>query len=96
MLHYKPKRISEIDFKKDKKVAIVGRVLEVGEKFFIISDTTERIEVESEESVEEGEIVRVFCSIEENKIKADIVQRLDGLDLNLYRKTEELYKKMGG
>ena len=96
MLHYKPKRILEIDFKKDKKVAIVGRVLEVGEKFFIIGDATEKIEVESEEGVEEGEIVRVFCSIEENKIKADIVQRLDGLDLNLYRKTEELYKKMGG
>ncbi len=95
MFSYKLKKISEIDFNKDKKISVVGKILDVNEKFFVLSDGKNKVEILSEEKVEIGQIVRVFCSIEENKIKADIIQNLNGLDLNLYKEVEELYSKMG-
>ncbi len=95
MLYYKLKKISEIDLSKDKKISIIGRVLDVNDGFFILSDGKNKVEILSEKNVKAGQIVRVFCSIEENKIKADIIQNLDGLDLNLYKEVEELYSKIG-
>lgn len=95
MSSYKLKKISEIDLKKDKKFSILGKVFDVNEGSFVLSDGKNKIEILSVEKVEIGEILRVFCSIEEDKIKAEIVQRLNGLDLNLYKEVEELYSKMG-
>lgn len=95
MPFYKLKKISDIDLKKDKKVSIVGKVLNVDKDYFVLSDGKNEIKILSEEKVESGEIIRVFCSIEENKIRADIIQRLNSLDLNLYKEVEELYNKIG-
>jgi hypothetical protein len=59
--HYQPKKISSIS-KSDQKVVMVGKVLEVGENSFILEDDSGKAEIFSEESVEEGELIRVFCS----------------------------------
>ncbi|MEM5791066.1 MAG: hypothetical protein QXP77_03400 [Candidatus Aenigmatarchaeota archaeon] len=89
------KKIQDIDLKKDKKISIVGRVSNANEGSFVLSDGKNKIEILSDEKVNGGEILRVFCSIEGDKIKADIVQRLNDLDLNLYKEVEELYSKIG-
>jgi hypothetical protein len=92
-LHYKPKKISSIR-ENDFRVAIIGKVIEVKEKSFVVSDGSGELEVFSAKQVEKGSIVRVFCSREEDKLKADVVQNLNGLDLNLYNKIKELYSKV--
>jgi hypothetical protein len=94
-LRYKPRRISEIDWKRDSRVALVGKVLEQLEDSFILDDGTGRVEVFFEGELEKDKIIRVFCSIIENQLKADIVQNLDNLNLELFREVEEMYKRAG-
>jgi hypothetical protein len=92
--HYSPRKISSIS-KSDSKVALIGKVVENLENSFILEDDSGRAEIFCEEGAREGELVRVFCSVIEGKLKADIVQNLKGLDLNLFKKVEELYKREG-
>ncbi|MEM7825341.1 MAG: hypothetical protein QW412_00590 [Candidatus Aenigmatarchaeota archaeon] len=95
MLFYKPRRISEIDFKRDGRIALIGKVSEQFENEFILSDETGRVEIFFEGEVKENQTVRVFCSIIENRLKADIVQGLNDFNLQLFRKVENMYKKLG-
>jgi hypothetical protein len=92
--HYSPRKISSIS-KTDLKIALIGKIAKVSENSFILEDETGKVEIFSEEEVREGEPVRVFCSLVDGKLKADIVQSLKGLDLNLFKKVEELYKREG-
>jgi hypothetical protein len=92
--HYSPRKISSIS-KTDSKVALIGKIAGTSENSFILEDETGKIEIFSEERAKEGELVRVFCSSLDGKLKADIVQNLKGFDLNLFKKVEELYRKEG-
>lgn len=92
--HYKPKNISEIS-KSDNKIAVVGKVVEVGEGSFILDDDTGKMQVSFEGEVKKGRTLRAFCSLAEEQMKADIVQDLSGLDLNLFKKIKELYITSG-
>lgn len=92
--HYKPRKISSIT-KKDSKISIVGRVIDTKEGSFTLEDSTGKIEIASEEKVEKNEMIRVFCSFVEGNLKADVIQNLEGLDLDLFKKVEELYYKAG-
>jgi hypothetical protein len=92
--HYLPRKISSIS-KTDSKIALIGKIAENGENSFILEDDSGRAEIFCEEETKQGELVRVFCSVIEGKLKADIVQSLKGLDLNLFKKVEELYKREG-
>jgi len=94
-LHYKPKKISEINLKTDSRIAIIGKVTEQGENSFVLDDGSGKIEIISEEEVKLNKTVRVFCSLIENQLKADVVQSLNGFDLNLFNKIKELYNKAG-
>lgn len=92
-IHYKPKKINSITA-KDSRIAIIGRVVGMGKNSFILDDDTGRVEIFSDKVVEKDKVVRVFCSVIEEKLKADVVQPLEGLDLNLFKKCEELYNKV--
>ncbi len=94
-LHYKPRRISEIDWKRDSRIALIGKVLDQLENSFILDDETGRIEVFFEGELEKNKVIRAFCSIVESQLKADIVQSLEGFNLELFRKIEEMYKGAG-
>jgi len=88
--HYKPRNVSEIT-KTDDKIVVVGKVVEVGENSFILDDDTGKVQVVFEGEVKKGKLLRVFCSLAEEQLKADIVQDLKGLDLNLFKEVKELY-----
>lgn len=90
---YKPVKLSEIDPETDSKICLIGKVKEVKESSFILSDGTAEIELE-DKGVEEGDLVRVFCSVDEGKLKVDILQNLKGFDLNLFNDIEKLYKRL--
>ena len=94
-LYYRPRGISEINKKTDGKVAVVGKVVESRENSFVIEDGIAKVEIVFEGKVEKNKTVRVFCSITENQLKADVIQSLDGLDLNLFKRVKELYNRAG-
>lgn len=92
--HYKPKKIAHIT-KTDSKIAIVGKVLDLGDNSFTIGDETGKMEIVSDNPIEKDSLIRTFCSRVENQLVADVIQDLKGLDLNLFKKVEELYIKAG-
>ena len=91
---YIPKKISEIK-ETDGKVSVIGKIQESQLDSFVIEDETGKLELFSEQKVEAGNLVRVFCSLAEGRPKAEIVQSLNGFDINLYHKVEDLYRKVG-
>lgn len=89
--HYKPKKISQLS-PKDSRVALTGSIVQKRENSFILDDGTARTEIFFDGKVE-AKVVRAFCSVVEDKLKADVVQNLDSLDINLFKKVEELYNR---
>jgi len=94
-LHYKPKNVSELNVKTDSRVAIIGKVVDIGDNTFVLEDKTGKVEIVFDGMIENNQLVRVFCSIVEEKLKADIVQDLKNFDVELFFKVKELYNKAG-
>ncbi len=92
--HYIPKQISSVD-SKDSRISLVGNVVGVDENSFILDDTTGKIEILSDKKIDKNKLVRVFCSVMEDKLKADTIQNLEGLDIDLFKKINELYIRAG-
>ena len=93
--YYRPRGIPEINKRTDGKVAVIGKVVESGENSFVLEDGVAKVEIVFEGKVEKNKTVRAFCSIAEDQLKADVIQSLDGLDLNLFKRVKELYNKAG-
>lgn len=94
-LHYAQKKISEIGTKSDGKAAIIGRATERVDNGFVLEDDSGKVEVTFDGEVELNKLIRVFCSVTEGQLKADIVQSLNNFDVNLFNKVTELYNKAG-
>ncbi|TAL47548.1 hypothetical protein EPN87_02680 [archaeon] len=93
MQHYTPRKVSSIT-KTDKFISIIGKIASIGEDSFSIDDDTGKLEISSEHALKKGAVVRVFCSFEKTW-RADIVQDMSGMDLNIYKQVEELYSRAG-
>jgi len=93
-VHYIPKKISDIKT-ADSKIVLIGKVLQAGENSFVLDDESGKVEIYSEQAVEVNKLVRVFCVVIEGRLKADVVQSLNGFDTNLYKKVKELYNRAG-
>jgi hypothetical protein len=93
MDNYKLKKISELNLQTDSKVALVGTVENVLENSFVLNDG-KKIEITAEITPEKGKKVRVFCSVFDQQLKADIIQSVN-FDEELFRKSEEFYRKYG-
>lgn len=91
---YFPRKVSEVK-KSDTHVSVVGTVVIAKEGAFEIRDESGSVEVSSEAKVREGDMVRAFCVAIDGRLKSEVVQSLNGLDLNLYQKAQELYRKTG-
>jgi hypothetical protein len=92
---YRQRKISEIDPKSDPRVAVVGTVAEIGEGSFILDDGSAKAEISFEGEVKVGKALRVFCSVVDGRLKADIVQSMENLDMNLFKRVNELYNRVG-
>jgi len=94
-VHYKPRKISELS-QKDSKVALVGNITQRKDSSFVLDDGTARIEVFFDNdsiNVLDIKTVRVFCSVSDERLTADVVQKLDGMDIELFKKAEDLYSR---
>ena len=94
-LHYKPKKISEIDLKSDSRISLVGNIVSSDENGFVLEDKSGKTNILSDMKAEPKKTVRVFCSVAENQLKADVIQNLNGFDTDLFNRVEELYRKKG-
>ena len=102
--HYVKKKIEEINPETDLKVNIIGFVVDKKEDTLILDDGNKKIKVFMDnpvivEKINVNQLVRVFGSTlptdEGFEIKADVVQDLSNLNIDLYKKVEGLYNKMG-
>ena len=93
-IHYIQKNISDVTV-NDSKVAITGRIVNSGNGFAVMDDGTGKIEVAADIQTGKNEIVRMFCSVIDSNLKADIVQKMNAFDLDLFKKINELYIKAG-
>lgn len=101
---YVPKGISEIS-KNDKKVSVVGKIVDVTTDSFIMDDDSGKIEVffgddqqtgvAGTENISPKKTIRAFCSVVGDELRLDVVQDLTGLDLNLLKTVDDLYSKAG-
>jgi len=90
---YRPQKVGLIG-KNDFKFFLIGKVQEVGDGFFIISDETGKAKISSNFKVEKGSLIRVFCSKIDEDIVAEFIQNMEGLDLELWKKAESLYLRL--
>ena len=102
--HYVKKKIEEINPETDLKVKIMGFVVDKKDDTIIIDDGSKKIKVFVDntaivEKININQLIRVFGSTlpteEGFEVKADAVQDLSNLNINLFKKVEELYNKMG-
>ena len=102
--HYVKKKIEEINPETDLKINIMGFVVDKKEDTFVLDDGSKKIKVFMDnpviaEKINVNQLVRVFGSTlptdEGFEIKADVVQDLSNLNIDLYKKVEGLYNKMG-
>lgn len=93
---YKEKKISEIS-PADGRVRVLGTVVEVGEVDLVIADETGQISCFVNDpailrEIHPGGVVRVFgfpVGTGEIKLQIDIIQKMDGLNVQLYREVQQ-------
>ena len=93
MEFYRPRKAKTIE-DEDIRFCLLGKVKDVGNGFFILSDETGDIKISSNFIVEKGSLVRVFCSRVGDEIFADFVQKMEGLDWDLWKRVESLYLRL--
>lgn len=102
--HYVKIKIEEINPETDSKIKIMGFVVDKKDDTVILDDGSKKAKVFVDnitivEKMNINQLIRVFGSTlptdEGFEIKADAVQDLSNLNINLYKKVEELYNKMG-
>lgn len=101
--NYVQKKISDINPLVDSKLKILGFVVDKKEDTVVLDDGSGKIRVVIDipgliEKAGVDKLVRVFGSLvpvegNNSEIRAEIVQDLSGLDINLYKTTNELYNK---
>ena len=93
MEFYKLRKVASIE-NDDTKLTLLGKVIDAGEGYFIISDDTGKIRINSNFKVEKGDLIRVFCSKFDEEITADFIQNMNGLNWELWKRAESLYLRL--
>lgn len=92
---YRERKISEIS-PEDGRVRILATVVEVGEADLVVADETGTITCLVDnpsllKDIRPGSVVRIFgfpLRSGEIRLQADIIQRMDGLNVHLYREVQ--------
>jgi len=102
--HYTEKRIIDLD-EMDSKVRIMGFLVDKKENTIVLDDGSGKIKIFTDatnviDNLNINQFIRIFGSIipveNDIEIRADIVQDLSGLNIDLFKKTKELYNKLEG
>jgi hypothetical protein len=88
------KIISDIHPDSDVRVRVTGTVIDTGPSSVVLDDGSGKIEIYFEEvpSVRQGQLIRVITRIipliDGYECKGEVMQNLDGLNLDLYKKAK--------
>ncbi len=102
--HYSIRKIANVNLEVDFKVSVLGMVVDKKDDVLVLDDGTGKVQVfvdsvEVLDNIDVNKTVRIFGSTiptdEGFELKADIVQNMSSLDINLYKKVNELYNRMG-
>lgn len=93
----RPRRIADINPEEDIRVRLVGHVVSRSENSIMLDDKSSTREIIFDGvEIPESEIVRIFARVlpleDGYELRAEIVQSLDSLDMELYKK---VMKKVG-
>ncbi len=94
------KPVSEIS-QNDIRVRVLGRVIDKTNSVIVVDDGSGKLEIQydQEPGIAVGEAVkivtRVFPLIDGYECKAECFQKLDGLDLGLYKKARSIVAGLG-
>jgi len=92
------KRIAEIQPESDVRVRITGTVIDLGPNSVVVDDGSGKLEVYFEEQpkVRNGQLIRIIARIlpliDGFECKGEVVQTLDGFNLELYKKVKEIMR----
>ncbi len=86
-----PKKISEINPERDIRVMLLGKVVDRADGTIILDDGSASAEiVVDQQIVNANSVVRVFCRVlpleDSYELRAEIIQNMNALDMDLYRK----------
>ena len=84
------KKIADINPEKDIRIRILGRVIDKSDGSFVIDDGSAKAEVVTETELNINDLVRIFVRVlpleEGFELRSEIVQDMNSLDMNLYKK----------
>jgi len=90
------KKIAEINPERDIRVRILGRILDKADEVIVVDDGSAKAEIIASDldvNANIGDIVRVFARVlpleEGFELRAEIIQDMSKLDLDLYKKIKE-------
>ena len=92
------KEISSIQPETDVRVRLTGTVIDVGTNSMVLDDGTGKIEIvlEDQPQINVGQTARVIARIlpliDGFQCRGEVVQTLDGFDLDLYKKAKDIVK----
>ncbi|HLC67391.1 MAG TPA: hypothetical protein VJI12_00755 [archaeon] len=85
-----PRKAMEINPEKDVRVRIFGKVIDKVDGTIIVDDGSSAATIVSDTECNVGDVVRVFARVlpleDGCELRAEIVQVLNGLDMELYKK----------
>ncbi|MCX8179324.1 MAG: hypothetical protein N3E38_01125 [Candidatus Aenigmarchaeota archaeon] len=100
---YVRKVIGEVNADIDLKIKVMGFVVDKSDVFIVVDDGKNKIKIFVEPEMMEKIDIHQFIAVygttipteDGFEIKADAIQDLTGLNLQFYKKMNELYKKWG-
>lgn len=85
-----PRKISEISPEKDIRIVVLGKVIDKPDGALIVDDGSATAEIITEQTANINDFVRIFSRVlpleEGYELRAEIVQNMNALDMDLYRK----------
>lgn len=92
------KKVSEIHPESDVRVRLIGTIIDSSPNSIVLDDGSGKIEVYFEEppKVRNGQLVRIIVRIlpliDGYECKGEVIQSLDGFNLELYKKVKEIMR----
>ena len=92
------KTVDSIQPETDVRVRLTGTVIDVGTNSMVLDDGTGKIEIvlEDQPQINVGQTARVIARIlpliDGFQCRGEVVQTLDGFDLDLYKKAKDIVK----
>jgi len=86
-----PRRIADINPERDIRVRILGRVIDKSNGTLVVDDGSAKTEIIVDETnAEINDVIRIFARVlpleEGYELRAEVVQDMSQLDIDLYKK----------